>query len=186
MNATGTIATSISAVRTTRFKLIRTDAYTALPLCTAADIGRSPSFQALRTRARAGLLTAAQRRLFEAPRARLELYDLVADPWELRNLADDPRYAGDVRDLAGVLQKWMEDSEDFPAVYRVRDDNTDRVTGVPFTTKIPPVRNTDVPPPEERWAVRGPRRSPTGAHPQHAQTPLRPQRLPPGPGGERE
>ena len=144
------------SVRTARFKLIRTDAYTALPLCTAADIGGSPSFQALRASAKAGRLTEAQRRLFEAPRATLELYDLVADPWELRNVADDPRYAGDVRELAGVLQKWMEESGDFPAAYRVRDDNTDRVTGVPFTTKIPPLRNRDVPPRDERWGRQGP------------------------------
>ena len=129
---------------------------------------------------------AAQQRLFEAPRARLELYDLVADPWELRNLAGDPRYANDVRDLAGVPQKWMEDSQDFPAAYQVRDDNTDRITGVPFTTKISLVRNTDEPPLNERWAVRRPHRSPTGARPQPARMPLRPQRLPPEPGGERE
>ncbi len=144
------------AVRTSRFKLIRTDAYTELPLCTAADIGGSPSFQALRVQAKAGRLTAAQQRLFEAPRTRLELYDLATDPWELRNVADDPRYAKDVRELAAVLQKWMEESDDFPAAYRVRDDNTDRITGVPFTTKIPPLRNEDVPPPAERWGRQGP------------------------------
>jgi arylsulfatase A-like enzyme len=144
------------SVRTARFKLIRTDAYTELPLCTAADIGGSPSFQALRARARAGQLTPAQRRLFEAPRARLELYDLTADPWELRNVADDPRYASYVRELAGVLQQWMEESKDFPAAYRMRDDNTDRITGLPFTTKIPPLRNPDVPPASERWGRQGP------------------------------
>jgi len=144
------------AVRTKRFKLIRTDAYTALPLCTAADIGASPSFQALRARAKAGHLTPAQRRLFEAPRAHLELYDLATDPWELRNVADDPAFAKTVRELAGVLQEWMEQSGDFPAAYRVRDDNTDRITGVPFSTKIPPLRNADLPPPEERWGRAGP------------------------------
>jgi N-sulfoglucosamine sulfohydrolase len=144
------------AVRTRRFKLIRTDAYTALPLCTAADIGASASFQALRARAKAGRLTPAQRRLFEAPRARLELYDLAADPWEVRNLAGDPAHTKTVRELAAVLQEWMEQSGDFPAAYRVRDDNTDRVTGIPFTTKIPPLRNADVPPPGERWGRQGP------------------------------
>jgi arylsulfatase A-like enzyme len=144
------------AVRTTRFKLIRTDAYTELPLCTAADIGASPSFLALRARAKAHQLTPAQQRLFEAPRARIELYDLDADPWELRNVADDPRYAKEVRELAAVLQDWIEQSGDFPAAYRVRDDNTDRITGVPFTTKIPPMRNPDVPPPTERWGRPGP------------------------------
>ena len=127
-------------MRTARYKLIRTDAYTALPLCTAADIGASPSFLALRARARAGRLTAAQRRLFEAPRARVELYDLQRDPWELTNLADHPAQAARVRQLAAVLQAWMEETDDFPAAYRVRDDHTDRITGVQFSTKIPPLR----------------------------------------------
>jgi N-sulfoglucosamine sulfohydrolase len=144
------------AVRTGQFKLIRTDAHTELPLCTAADIGASPSFLALRALAKAGRLTAAQRRLFEVPRARIELYDLAADPWELNNVADEPGYATEVRRLAGVLQEWMEQSGDFPAAYRVRDDNTDRVTGVQFDTRIPPLRNADVPPPDRRWGDSGP------------------------------
>jgi N-sulfoglucosamine sulfohydrolase len=144
------------AVRTMRFKLIRTDAYTELPLCSAADISTSPSFRALRARGRAGWLTEAQRRLFEAPRARIELYDLAADPWELRNVADDARYAKEVQELAGLLQDWIEQTGDFPATYRVRDDNTDRITGVPFNTKIPPLRNWDLPPPAERWGKQGP------------------------------
>jgi arylsulfatase A-like enzyme len=144
------------AVRTLRFKLIRTDAYTDLPLCTAADIGASPSFLALRARAKAGRLTSAQRRLFEVPRARLELYDLKTDPWELRNVADEPGYAEEVRRLAAVLQDWMEQTDDFPASYRIRDDNTDRITGVPFTSKIPPLREPDLPPPTQRWGQQGP------------------------------
>jgi arylsulfatase A-like enzyme len=144
------------AVRTMRYKLIRTDAYTELPLCTAADLGASPSFLSLRARAKAGRLTLAQRRLFEAPRARLELYDLKNDPWEIRNVADDPRYAKEVRSLAQALEDWIEQSDDFPATYRIRDDNTDRITGVQFTTKIPPLRNPDVPPASERWGRQGP------------------------------
>jgi N-sulfoglucosamine sulfohydrolase len=144
------------AVRTARFKLIRTDAYTDLPLCTAADIGASPAFAALRARAKAGKLTAAQQRLFEVPRARLELYDLILDPWELVNVAGDPRYAKQVHQLAAVLEAWMEQSNDFPAAYRVRDDNTDRITGMPFTSKIPPLRNVEIPPLKDRWGRPGP------------------------------
>jgi N-sulfoglucosamine sulfohydrolase len=144
------------AVRSARYKLIRTDAYTALPLCTAADIGASPSFLALRERARDGSLTAAQRRLFETPRARLELYDLAKDPWELTNLADDPAHAARVRELAAVLQEWMESTDDFPAAYRMRDDNTDRVSGVLFNSRIPPLRNPEPPAPEQRWGTPGP------------------------------
>jgi hypothetical protein len=125
-----------------------------LPLCTPSDIGASPSFLALRAHAKAGRLTPAQRRLFEAPRARLELYDLVNDPWELQNVADDVRFATEVRELSKVLQKWIEDSGDFPSAYRVRDDNTDRITGVPFSTKIPPLRSAEVPPAADRWGKR--------------------------------
>jgi N-sulfoglucosamine sulfohydrolase len=127
-----------------------------LPLCITADIGASPSFLALRARAKAGRLAAAQRRLFEVPRARLELYDLTHDPWELHNVAEEPRYAEQARALAGALETWMEQSGDFPAAYRVRDDNTDRITGVPFTSKIPPLRNTEIPPAKERWGRQGP------------------------------
>jgi arylsulfatase A-like enzyme len=146
------------AVRDGRWKLIRTDAYTALPLCTAADIGMSPSFQALRARATGAptRLTAAQRRLFEAPRARLELYDLKTDPWEVTNLAADPAQAARVRKLAAVLQGWSERTDDFPAAWRVRDDNTDRITGLPFSNRIPPLRDSVPPPPERRWGERGP------------------------------
>ena len=52
-----------------------------------------------------------------------------------------------MRELAAVLQAWMEESDDFPAAYRVRDDHTDRITGVQFSTKIPPLRNVNMPPP---------------------------------------
>ena len=71
-------------------------------------------------------------------------------------MADDPAYAATVRELAGVLESWIEGSDDFPAAYRVRDDNTDRITGVPFTTKIPPLRNPEPPPEAERWGAQGP------------------------------
>lgn len=146
------------AVRDGRWKLIRTDAYTDLPLCTAADIGMSPSFQELRARkaADAARLTPAQRRLFEVPRARLELYDLRRDPWEVHNLAGDPAQAARVKKMTAVLQQWMEESDDFPAAWRVRDDNTDRITGLPFSDRIPPLRDSVPPPPDVRWGVKGP------------------------------
>jgi hypothetical protein len=38
----------------------------------------------------------------------------------------------------------------------VRDDNTDRITGLPFTGKIPLLRNTDLPQSDERWGKQGP------------------------------
>jgi hypothetical protein len=81
---------------------------------------------------------------------------VARDPWELRNLADDPRYAGEVRRLSRILQQWMMGSDDFPAAYRIRDDNTDRITGVQFNTNIPPLRYPSPPSPDERWGLPGP------------------------------
>jgi len=71
-------------------------------------------------------------------------------------VADEPQYGVPVRQLAAALERWIETSDDFPAAYRIRDDNTDRVTGVPFTSKIPPLQNSVVPPEKERWGVQGP------------------------------
>jgi hypothetical protein len=48
----------------------------------------------------------------------------------------------------------MESTDDFPASYRVRNNDTDQLTGVPFSTDIPPLRNAALPPPQERWGKR--------------------------------
>jgi arylsulfatase A-like enzyme len=132
----------IRALRTRRYKLIK-NAYTHLPLCTAADLGGSPSFRSLRKGLRAGTLTPGQARLFEAPRAVIELYDLERDPHEFVNLADRDEYWQLARELAQQLDRWMEETGDFPPHERVRADHTDRVTGVMYSRQIPPMRNAE-------------------------------------------
>lgn len=131
----------IRSLRTERFKLIRTDAYTDLPLCTAADLGGSPSFRSLIRLKEAGELSHAQAQLFNVPRARIELYDVHEDPWEVDNLAATDEHWDTARELAQRLDMWIEETGDFPAWTRVRDDHTDRVTGVWFSKTIPPMRN---------------------------------------------
>ena len=130
----------IRAVRTARYKLI-TNAYTELPLCTPADASRSPSWYSLMERKKEGTLTPEQSRLFEVPRARVELYDLEEDPGEFTNLAGDSAYADVALELAELLNAWEERTSDFPPTVRRRDDNTDRVTGVKFTQENPPMYN---------------------------------------------
>ena len=41
-----------------------------------------------------------------------ELYDLENDPYELNNLADDPKYQGVLKELRGKLEKWIEETGD--------------------------------------------------------------------------
>lgn len=116
------------AVRNDRFKYIET-AYTDVPNTPPADAVRSPSFQEMRRLRDAGQLTPAQMRCFELPRPPAELYDLTADPYELKNLAGDPNYADQQAELRSALAKWREETQD-----RVPDartpDGFDRETGV--------------------------------------------------------
>ena len=41
-----------------------------------------------------------------------ELYDLVADPWELRNVAGDPANAAVISEMRALLGDWMMATED--------------------------------------------------------------------------
>ena len=58
-----------------------------------------------------GLPAAAQ--LFSAPRKPVEeLYDLQADPYEVNNLADDPKFAGELKRLREIHMQWVRDTKD--------------------------------------------------------------------------
>ncbi|MEM7786490.1 MAG: sulfatase [Bacteroidota bacterium] len=129
----------IRSVRTERWKLIWNN-YTEHPHGSASDITRSPTWQALRAGRDAGALTPAQALVFRAPRPRVELYDLLADPHELVNLAHDPALGDTVRVLYDRLQAWRAETADPAPTERRRDDTLDRVTGVKFwDVRTPPL-----------------------------------------------
>lgn len=132
----------IRSLRTDRFKLVR-NAYVEMPHGTPADLGGSPSFRSLIRLKDQEKLADGQARLFEVPRPRIELYDLENDPYELRNLAAHEDYWQTARELAAVLDEWIEKTGDFPPYVRIRDDHTDRMTGVWFSREIPPMRNVE-------------------------------------------
>jgi hypothetical protein len=58
-----------------------------------------------------GELTAAQA-LPYGPRPAEELYDLIEDPHELVNLAELPAHQQTLTTLRGVVQDWIEDTDD--------------------------------------------------------------------------
>ena len=110
-----------------RFKYIR-HAFTDRPLTPPADAVRGISFQELRRLRDAGTLTDAQRICFRTPRPAEELFDLSADPHELRNLAADPAHAATLTRLRAALDEWVRATDDQVVPDR-KPDGFDRETG---------------------------------------------------------
>ena len=60
-----------------------------------------------------GSLSDPPRRILFAPeRPSEELYDYKNDPWQLNNLADNPKHAKVLLELRGQLGQWIEESKD--------------------------------------------------------------------------
>jgi arylsulfatase A-like enzyme len=77
-----------------------------------ADSVRSPSHRQLQSLQIDGKLSDAQADVFLAPRPEVELYRTTDDPYQLHNLAGDPRYAKEQAKLTAVLDRWMEQTAD--------------------------------------------------------------------------
>jgi hypothetical protein len=83
---------------------------------------------ALRRLHKAGQLTPLQTRIFQAPRPAEELYDVIADPNETKNLANNPRYAKTLAELRAKLKQWGDETNDVMPARRTPDE-FDRDTG---------------------------------------------------------
>jgi len=126
----------VRAVRDDRFKYIR-NYYNDLPLTPSADGVRSPAFQKMLALSREGKLTQAQMAVFVKPRPEEELYDCKADPHEIHNLVEDPKYAKQLKKLRKALSKWQEESDDYIPEIRTPDE-FDRETGLATPARIRP------------------------------------------------
>jgi N-sulfoglucosamine sulfohydrolase len=87
------------AIRTGRHKFIRRWGERRTPVLANTDDGPSKD-----------LLLAAGWAEREIPKE--QLYDLVFDPNEANNLAEDPAYAAVLADLRARLERWMRDTDD--------------------------------------------------------------------------
>lgn len=126
------------AVRSERFKYIRNDDHERR-LTPPADAVRSPTFVAMRQLRDAGKLSLQQQSCFVSPRPSEELYDLSADPHELRNVAADPRYANVLADLRRASGDWARETCD-TAPTALSPDEFDRDTGTPLPNRARPRR----------------------------------------------
>lgn len=103
----------LRSVRTDRFKYIH-NFYQERPLLQPNRYkDAKPIVQRLRELHASGGLDPLQERLLFAPkRPAEELYDLQADPHELRDLAGDPSHRATLEALRGRLDRWVAESND--------------------------------------------------------------------------
>jgi arylsulfatase A-like enzyme len=123
----------IRSVRTERWKYIR-NYFPMIPYMQANPYMEReyPTWELLKALGARGRLDATQRQ-FLAPRKPVEeLYDLQADPHEVRNLAGRPAQDSVLRALRGVLDRWVQETgdrgnelEDPLAVFRSHFNTTD-------------------------------------------------------------
>lgn len=103
----------IRCVRTKRYKYIR-NFLPAQPydMDETYMVMVHPTLAALRHWHAAGRLNEAQAKWMAESRPPEELYDLENDPWELNNVATDPKYAETLGELRARLDQWVEETGD--------------------------------------------------------------------------
>ncbi|MFW5656847.1 MAG: sulfatase [Bacteroidota bacterium] len=126
-------------VRSESIKLIFTGDYNYGPVSLPIDVATSPSAKDLMETKRKGDLTFCQEKIYNYPRATIQIYDLIKDPCESENLAESKEFSGKGRKLIYNLNAWMRETEDYPPHERKRGDNIDRFTGFPFGSGLPEI-----------------------------------------------
>ncbi|WP_420581017.1 sulfatase-like hydrolase/transferase [Reichenbachiella sp.] len=102
----------VRSVRNKRYKYIH---YLMPELPMYADItyrNQMPIMQELKRLRDTNQLTPAQALWFRPTKPAEELFDLVNDPHELNNLAEDPKYADKLQELRKACTKWTKDIND--------------------------------------------------------------------------
>ncbi|MEM8485473.1 MAG: sulfatase [Bacteroidota bacterium] len=117
------------AVRTHQYKYIR-NFFPEHANTPPADALTGRAFKATYLLKEAGALNADQLRIFNAPRPSEELYDVVADPFELENLVGSSSHQEVLLNMRARLAAMREASGDTDPEFRTPDE-FDRVTGAP-------------------------------------------------------
>lgn len=106
----------VRAARTRRFKYIR-NYMPERPYTAQNNYIETwyPALKVLKERAAAGTLTREQALFMAAQKPAEELYDVLADPHEVNNLAADPAHAADLSDMRARLDAWIAETGDLGA-----------------------------------------------------------------------
>lgn len=102
----------LRSVRTERYKYIRNSVPERPHLQPNRYKDNKAVIKAMRGLLADGELKPGIEAMFFAPRPAEELYDLDADPWEMRNLAEDPAHQEALAELRATLDGWIEETGD--------------------------------------------------------------------------
>ena len=115
----------IRALRTERYKYIRNFLPNRPHLQPNRYKDGKQILKTLRRAHEAGTLNETQELLFAPTRPKEELYDLTKDPFEVRNLAGDPKHQAQLMKLRKRLDDWIERTKDRgPESEAMYDSNT--------------------------------------------------------------
>jgi N-sulfoglucosamine sulfohydrolase len=114
-------------IRSNRFRYVK-NWYTDIPLSPPADAVRSPTYQKMVELYQAGELPEKYAVSFQVPRPAEEFYDLESDPFEMRNLIDDPQFREQIETHRAALMQWVADTGDRVPEQR-RPDEFDLISG---------------------------------------------------------
>jgi N-sulfoglucosamine sulfohydrolase len=115
------------AVRNNRYLYIR-NSFPQLNASPPADAVRSITYQEMIRLYKEGKLNEFQLDCFIEPRDPEELYDVVEDPFQFTNLAQDPEYGSALSEMRNLLDKWIEETND-SIPEKPTPDKFDRWTG---------------------------------------------------------
>ncbi len=115
------------AVRSSKYLYIR-NAFPELNASPPADAVRSITFQKMIEMYNAGTLPSHQQDCFIFPRSAEELYDVVADRYQMNNLVLDENYSGVLNEMRSTLDNWILEYNDTIPV-NPTPDRFDRITG---------------------------------------------------------
>ncbi len=102
----------IRAVRDKRFKYIRNYQPEKPYAQYIGYMELMPTMQEMRRLNKAGELVGSERQYFSPEKPREELYDTVADPHEVNNLADDWRYRDVLQRMRAAMDEWRDETND--------------------------------------------------------------------------